>query len=380
MTENENIETTQDDTVNQPDQPEQIDSSEKIRRITFFFLILSLVFAIWYLVADRYTPSTNQARVRGYVVQIASEVSGKIAAIHAHSDQYVEKGTLLFEIEQESFLIAIREAENALEDARQQIGGDEKGIAAAEASLAEAKVRYSTALKDAKRAADIADTGAIAKRDVDLAFAKAEEAKAGIAKAEAGIEEAKSRFGSEGVENTRFKKALAQLEQARLNLTYTDIRAPEDGVVSNMKLEVGQYASPGAKLVSFISTKDVWIEAYFRENNLGHLKPGDPVDVALDSAPGQVFDAKVESISWGVKWNKGEKIGELSTVSTNSGWLRDPQRFPVYIKFTEEENVRVGLLREGGQADVIAYTNGNWLLNGLGGLWIRVVSLLSYLY
>ena len=292
----------------------------------------------------------------------------------------MEKGELLFEIEQEPFLIAIREAENALEDARQQIGGDEKNIAAAEAALAEAKVRYSTALKDAKRAAAIADTGAIAKRDVDLAFAKAEEAKAGIAKAEAGVEEAKSRYGSEGVENTKFKKALAQLEQARLNLTYTEIRAPEDGVVSNMKLEVGQYASPGAKLVSFISTKDVWIEAYLRENNLGHLEPGDPVEVALDSAPGKVFDAKVESISWGVKWNKSEKIGELTSVSTNSGWLRDPQRFPVYIKFTDDETVGLRLLREGGQADIIAYTGDNWLLNGLGGLWIRVVSLLSYLY
>jgi len=354
------------------------DSAAKIRRITLVFLLLSLIFAIWYLIADRYTPSTNQARVRGYIVPISSEVAGKIDKIYLQSDQMVEKGDLLFEIEKEPYLIAIRDAENALEDARQQIGGDEKSIAAAEAVVIEAKVRYATALKDAKRAAAIADTGAIARRDVDIAYAKAEEARAGIAKAEAGLQEVISRYGKEGIENTKYQKALAQLEQAKLNLSYTEVRAPYEGVISNMKVDVGQYASPGARLVSFISTKDVWIEAYLRENNLGHIRPGQPVEVALDSAPGRVFNARVESVSWGVKWNKNEKPGDLAVIATNSGWLRDPQRFPVYLKFTDDSTM--GLRREGGQADVIIYSSDSWLLNKIGQLWIRLVSILSYLY
>ncbi len=374
MSENDKTETLPTEIAADAD----VDSGAKIRRLTIIFLILSLLFAIWYLIADRYTPSTGQARVRGYVVPITSEVPGKIERIHVVSNQLVKKGQLLLEIEKEPFLIAIYEAENALEDAKQQIGGEEKGIAAAAAALVEAEVRYDTALKDAGRAAAIADTGAIAKRDVDLAFAKAEEAKAGIAVAEADLEATKSRFGQKGIENTKFKKALAQLKQARLNLSYTQIHAPEDGVISNMKLDVGQYAAPGAKLVSLISTSDVWIEAYLRENNLGHLKRGNPVEVALDSAPGKVFKAKLESISWGVKWNKNQQTGDLETVTTNSGWLREPQRFPVYINF--DNDASAGLRREGGQADVIVYTSDGWVINTLGKLWIRLVSWLSYLY
>ncbi|KZZ74754.1 hypothetical protein A3767_22375, partial [Oleiphilus sp. HI0133] len=307
-----------------------------------------------------------------YVVEISSEVAGKIEAIHVTSNQLVNKGDILFEIEEEPFLIAIAEAEAALEDAEQQIGGDEKGILAAEASVVEAKVRYETAYKDAMRAATIAKSGAIAERDADIAFAKAEEAKAGIARAEANLEEVKNRFGQQGDQNTKFKQALAKLEQARLNLTYSSVVAPADGVVSNMKLEVGQYASPGARLVSLISIKDVWIEAYLRENNLGNLQPGNPVQIALDSAPGKIFEGVVDSISYGVKWNRNEKQGELASISTNSGWLRDPQRFPVIIKFRDASSA--GLQREGGQADIIIYASDNWILNVLGKLWIRVIT------
>jgi multidrug resistance efflux pump len=355
-----------------------VDSAAKMRRLTLIFLLVSVLFFVWYLFADRLTPSTSQARVRGYIVPISSEVPGRVEKIHVISDQIVKQGALLIEIEKEPYEVAVREAEVALQDAVQQVGGDEKGIVAAEATLDEAKVRYQTALKDARRAAAIADTGAIAARDVDIAYAKAEEAKASIAKAQAGVEEARNRFGQEGEENTRYRKAMAQLEQARLNLQYTEIYAPYDGVVSNMKLEVGQYASPGAKLFSFISTKDVWVEAYLRENNLGNLAPGNPVDIVLDSAPGRVFSGRIESVSYGVKWNKNEVPGDLAVVSTNSGWLRDPQRFPVVIKFGDDRPR--GLLREGGQADVMIYTGDSFIMNSLGWTWARLISLLSYIY
>jgi multidrug resistance efflux pump len=354
------------------------DPGSKMRKITLGFLAASFVFAVWCLFADRLTPSTSQARVRGYVVEVASEVPGKIRDIHVTSNKMVKKGDVLFELDDEPFLIALAEAEAALEDAKQQLGGDEKSVLSAEASLAEAKVRYQTAYKDAMRATTIGKTGAIAARDVDLAVAKAEEAKAGIARAEANLEEVKNRLGLQGEQNPKFKQALARLEQARLNLAYSNIIAPTDGVVSNMKLEAGHYASPGARLVSIISVKDVWIEAYLRENNLGNLEPGDKVDIALDSAPGRVFKGEVESLSYGVKWNSKEKAGELSAISTNSGWLRDPQRFPVIIKFTDESSV--GLRREGGQADVIIYASDSMLLTALGKLWIYVITLFSYIY
>jgi multidrug resistance efflux pump len=119
------------------------------------------------------------------------------------------------------------------------------------------------------------------------------------------------------------------------------------------------------------------VEAYLRENALGNVKPGDEADLVLDIAPGRVFRGVVASTGLGVDWGRATKAGSLPQISNPSDWLREPQRFPVVIRFADDE--AKGLRREGGQADVIIYTQGSRALRPLGWLWIRVTSLLSYL-
>ena len=112
-----------------------------------------------------------------------------------------------------------------------------------------------------------------------------------------------------------------------------------------------------------------------RINNLGHIEIGDPAEIALDVAPGRVFNGHVASVSTGV--NTGEQArGGLPTADAEQGWLQDPQRFPVIVRFDDDESR--GFRRVGGQASVIVYTGSNPILNLAARLRIRLTTMLSY--
>jgi len=113
-----------------------------------------------------------------------------------------------------------------------------------------------------------------------------------------------------------------------------------------------------------------------RENSIGNVKPGDEVDILLDVAPGRIFKGEVASIGYGV--GETDEEGELYEIQSTSGWLRDSQRFPVIIHFSDD--TAKGYRRYGGQADVVIYTGDHWVLNSLGWMLIRLNSYLSYIY
>ena len=141
-------------------------------------------------------------------------------------------------------------------------------------------------------------------------------------------------------------------------------------------IDIGHYAAAGQPVGTFISVRDVWIQADMRENNIANIEIGDAVELALDVAPGRVLRGTVRSVGYGVSAGPEGSRGELAQVSQSKGWLRDPQRFPVIITF--ESEAAVGLRRVGGQANVVVYTGGSFVLNTIAKLRLRLVSLLSY--
>lgn len=130
--------------------------------------------------------------------------------------------------------------------------------------------------------------------------------------------------------------------------------------------------------MTFTSFSDVWVKAYLRENSIENLKVGDPVELALDSLPGRVFSGEISSIGFAVQQPSGGDVGELESVKGDSGWLRDAQRFPVIIDFRGD--LPTGHRRMGGQVDVQIYIGDRPVLNALGWLWIRFMSLMSFVY
>lgn len=346
-------------------------------RLTRIILVIAALYFIWYVAGDRLTPITDQARVRGFVIPIVPEVSGQISRIHVGGDKPVKKGEVLFEIDPRDYELAVEKAEAALEQAGQDVGASTANVDSALAILEKAKANLKTIQENADRIFALEKQGIISTAQADETRGTVTQAELEIANAEAAYEQAKQQLGATGQDNPAIQTALTQLSDARLDLERTKVVAPNDGVVSYAKVNVGYYAAAGAKIMTFISTEIAWIEASYRENNLGNIKEGDEVEIALDSAPGKVFKGQVKSIGYGVSFDKTQP-GELSTPEKPKGWMRDPQRFIVVISF-KDDRVR-GYLREGGQADVITYTGDNFVLNSIGKFYMRLVSFMSYVY
>ena len=185
-------------------------------------------------------------------------------------------------------------------------------------------------------------------------------------------------MGVKGDKNPKIRSAIAQLKKAQIDLSRTTILAPSHGGITNLKIDVGHFASVGAPLMTFIEVDNVWIKANLRENSIANVKVGAPVDIILDSSPGRIFSGTVSSLGFAVSHEKGGAIGDLESIESSAGWLRDAQRFPVYIAFDDDSSR--GYRRLGGQADVQFYSTDNWLINSLGWIWIRVLSWFSYVY
>ena len=353
---------------------------DPVRTWTLRILILSVVLLAGYLTADRLTPVSSQARVHTLVVPVAAEVSGTVVEVVVENNQPVQAGDVLFRIDDERYRLAVASAEADLESARQASGASEAGVDAAEASVGSARAGLVRAEQDAVRLRRIKalDSGALSDRRIEQAEASLTLARQQLAAAQANLEQARQNRGSAGDENSKIQQALAGLERATLDLERTYVVAPTRGVVTDVRVDRGNFASAGAPQMTFISSEDVWVQADFTENNLGNIDRGDAVRLVFDVFPGRVFDGTVRATGFGVAVDSAP-LGSLPTIDNNRQWLRDAQRFPVIIDFEMSDKER-SKLKVGAQATALVYAGDSWFFNTLGALYIRIGSILSYAY
>ena len=360
------------------EKPQDEAKSDPVRKITLLVMSVCVFMFIWYVITDRYAPYTDLARVKGYVVPIIPEVSENLIEVNSQHNSLVTQGQILARLDPKRYEIAVQNAQANLQLAGQDVGAGTAAIATAQARLAEAQAQLKNTQAQSNRIMPLVKKGVISRADGDKTIAALEKDKAMRDSAQAELEKARQELGTQGIDNPKIKAAYAALEKAQLDLENTIIRAPIDGVTTNIQIDVGHYAQAGQPIMTLISLKDVWLEASLRENSLGHIKPGNKVDILLDIAPGKIFSGEVASISPGAFQRANDSLGTLQQAEESKGWLRDPQRFIVVIKFSDDE--AFGLRRTGAQADVVIYSGDNWLINLLGKIWIRIVSLFSYLY
>ena len=345
--------------------------------------VLILVSLVWYLLADRFTPYTDQARVQGYVVGVAPQVSGIVREVWVKNNQPVAEGDRLFQIDPLQYEIALAKAQSDLENTQRQVEAGDAAVAAARANLRSALANLEKAEKDTARLERLReeDPGTISTRRLEVSRANLDQARSGVAAAESGIQQAIEQKGGDGENNSLLKIARTSVEKAQLDLQRTTVVASSRGVITDLRADVGVYAGAGGPLMTLVAVNDVWVRAEFTENNLGRIKIGTPVDILFDVAPGRIYPGKISSIGLGISASQPPPPGTLPSINNSRDWLRQSQRFPVDVSFElSRDDPLMQQLRIGAQASVVAYGDGAGPLAWLGKVYIRIMSWLSYAY
>ncbi len=354
---------------------------DPVRRWTFIILGVSAVLLAWHLVADRITPYSTQARINALVVPIASEVSGTVTEVLVDNNEFVEKGQPLFQVDRQRYALTVEAARADLETARQSVGAGIANVDAARANLESVEANALRAEQDATRQRRIKeeDPGAISDRRLEIADASLATAIGQVAAAEANLESTLQNLGETGDQNARVVQARAALETAELNLDRSTVRTPDAGLVTDVRVDAGNYAAAGAPLMTFIAVHNIWVQADLTENNLGLIEIGNDVDIVFDVLPGRVYRGRVRSTGFGVSVATAP-LGSLPTVENDRSWLRDAQRFPVVIDFDLETTEDKLTMRVGAQASVRVYTGEHAFFNFIGRVLVRLDAILSYAY
>jgi membrane fusion protein (multidrug efflux system) len=334
-------------------------------------LVLLAALPTWRHYAVR--ESTDDAQIDAHVSPVAARVGGTVLEVLARDNQHVEKGALLARIDPRDYQVALARAQADLAEneataraahttvpltsttataqetgAGSEVAGAEARLAAAQAQLREAQARERQAAADVERLKPLLAKDEISRQlfeaastAADAAHAAREAAAAAAAAAEKGIGAARARLaqaqtGRAQVDivsaraasaSAKAEMARAAVEQAQLNLGYTEVRAPVAGVVSRRSVEVGQVVQPGQPLLAIVDLEDVWVTANFKESQLASIRPGQPVEIAVDAFGGRSYRGRVDSIAAAT----GARFSLLPPENATGNFVKVVQRVPVKI-------------------------------------------------
>jgi multidrug resistance efflux pump len=352
------------------------DAANPLRRAALIVVGVTIVLFALSVVMERLTPSSAQAVVQAYIVRMAPEVAGRVIGVDVLDNARVDAEQVLFRIDPRPFELAVAEAQAQVEQIGQTLGASTAAVDSAQARVVEAGAKFENAQAQTERVLELVRRGVYPIAKADTARSVQDSARAVLTASQADLAKAREELGPKGADNPQLKEALATLGRARLNLLYTTVKAPAAGVVSNLQLAAGQFIAAGQAALTFIDTSTVWVSAMFKENSLEYMSASDRAELVFDSLPGAVFKAHVESIGWGVSQNSVDPTTGLPTIKNDSGWVRDPQRFPV--RLIVDDIPPRGLVRFGSQVNVVVYSGRNPVTNILGAVWIRIISILTY--
>jgi len=337
--------------------------------------------------------STDDAQIDGYINPISSRVAGYITNVYVDDNQYVKAGTLLAQIDPKDFDVALASAQATLANdqatadasevnvpvisvntssqlvsseadvanARAGISATEQQLAAAQATVLQAEANSAKAQDDVKRYKQLVDKEEIpeqlyvqAVQTANGAAAAVQAAVANVQAAQDAVRQAQSRLAQAfaSVESARTgpqqiriqqsravaaaaaaQKSKTAVEQAQLNLSYTRIVAPVDGVVAKRSAQPGQYVAPGQQLMAIVPLDDIWVTANFKETQLRNMHPGNPVEIHVD-AYGRTYTGHVESIAGGT----GAVFSLLPPENATGNYVKVVQRVPVRLRLDKGQD------------------------------------------
>ena len=294
-----------------------------------------------------YSPWTRDGRVRAEVVRIAPDVSGLVTKVPVYDNQFVHKGDLLMQIDQDRYRNAVSAAQANLASAEASARAAGANINAALAAAAARKEEFQMRREQADRRQKLGEL--IAREDRADAASTANSALASWQQAQASGNQANA---AQAQAQAAVEQAQVSLDLANLNLERTAVRAPVDGYVTNLDVRVGDYAATGSPRMALIDSHSYYIYGYFEETKIPHLRVGDPVAIRLMSG-GTRLDGKITGVARGIT-DADNPTGTdlLAKVNPTFNWVRLAQRVPVRIAIDTDHMPEGTLLAAGMTATI----------------------------
>lgn len=309
-------------------------------------LVIVIAGAWWYLSAGRYV-STDDAYVQADTVAISSDVAGRVVAVAVHDNEYVKAGQVLFRLDDRPYRAAVEQAQAQLANARLQVDALRATYRQRVADLAAAQDTLGYQQREYDRQKQLLAAHVSSQAAFDQAQNRWTTARQQVSSIEQQIANVLAQLGGNADiptdQHPTVQQAQAELDRATLNLGYTVITAPANGIVTNVsKLPVGSYLTPSSPAFSLVETDHPWIEANFKETELTHMKPGDEAEVTIDAYPGTTFKARVLSLSPGT----GQQFSVLPAQNATGNWVKVVQRLPVHLEVedaAQDHPLRAGM-------------------------------------
>ena len=317
--------------------PKRLMENPRLRRLllmTALPLVLVVV-GIWYWVHSERYQDTDNAYVVADQVSIAPQITGRVTTVGVSQNQVVAPDQLLLQIDPQPFQIALQQATANLENVRNEIRAQQAQLAGAVAHAAYLQ-------------REVARKTNLVKQDV-VASSKLDDLSTELTVAQQQIAQIRANLNDNPdlpyTEQASYKQAVAARDQAALELSYTTVKAPAAGVVTEVDIKPGDVVAAGHPVFALVMSGKRWIEANFKETQLTHVHVGQPVEISVDTYSGRTWHGMVESIAPGT----GSVFSVLPAQNATGNWVKVVQRIPVRIAIQTDPNgpdLRAGMSAE----------------------------------
>lgn len=321
-----------------------------------------VVGVVLWLLGGRFV-ETDNAFVKADKIPLSAEVPGAVVDVLVHENEAVRAGQALFRLDPVPFRVAVAKAEARLGQARTDLAAMKASYREKQAQIALARTRFEFARRERSRQADLAARNFISDSKLDDARRGAEIAGQEMHAQQQDLQRIAAALGG-GIDvpiesHPMYRAALAELEQARLDLSRVEVRASIDGTVSHLP-KPGQFVAAGATVAALVADARPWIEANFPEKDLTWVHPGQPVEVRIDTWPDRLWTGIVESLSPAT----GAEFSILPPQNASGNWVKVAQRVPVRVRLDASSDAP--RLRAGLSATVRVDTGHRRTLLGFG--------------
>jgi membrane fusion protein (multidrug efflux system) len=295
--------------------------------------VLLLLGGGFYWFASGGKVETDNAAVKQDIVSVSAQVNGPVVEVLAKNGDHVKRGDVLFRVDPAPFRVALEQAEAQFAAARLSTTQLRTQAAGTGADITGAQANLGIKQNALSRQAALLKRGFTTRADYEDALNEVRSAETQLADARARAANAHSAIAPG--EQPSIAQAQAAVDKARLDLSRTEVRAPMDGTIANAdRLQVGQMAAQGLGMLSLVHDQTAWVEANFKEKDVGKMVPGQRATIEIDAYPGIDFPAHVQSVGAGT----GSEFAIIPAQNANGNWVKVTQRVPVRIAFDGHPN------------------------------------------